>query len=144
MRASTRRSSRRTTTGEQGTKHTTLFAPPRCAWVTVTHPHHPLFGQQLHVVRLQHRPPAEPDLIVCLPDGSHAGIAVSCTDYAPPPTSPLTATRPLLDLDGLRRLACYVAPLQPPALPAIVSSQPHAAPCAPRSEPASPPATHDP
>src|SRR3712207_2306873 len=140
MRASTRRSSRRTTTGEQGTKYTTLFAPPRCECVTVTHPHHPLFGQQLHVVRIQHRPSAEPDLIVCLPDGSHAGIASSCTDYAPQPTSPFDAASPLLDLDGLRRLACYVATLQHPAAPAIVLSQPRAVHRAPLGEPTTPPA----
>lgn len=110
----------------QGTKYTTLFAPLCCEWVTVTHPHHPLFGQQLHVVRIQHRPPAEPDLIVCLPDGLHAGIAISCTDYAPRPTSLSDAARPLLDLDGLRRLASYVASLQHGTTPAIVVSQPDA------------------
>ncbi len=112
---------------EHGTTYTTLFTPLRCEWVTVTHPHHPLFGQQLHIVRIQHRPPSEPDLIVCLPDGSHAGIAISCTDYAPQPASLSDTARPLLDLDGLRRLAGYVASLQHPTTPAIVVSQPDAA-----------------
>jgi hypothetical protein len=110
--------------------------------VTVTHPHHPLFGQQLQVVRIQHRPPAEPDLIVALPDGSHAGIALSCTDYAPP-TVPGTAAAPLLDLDGLRRLADYVATLQHRAAPAIVSAQPRAAHRAPVGEFPTPPSLRD-
>jgi len=69
-------------------------------WVTVTHPFHPLCGQQVEVVRI--RWGADPDLIVRHPDGLHAAIAVDWTDYAalpdldPPPVSPN-----LLDFDGL-------------------------------------------
>ena len=40
-----------------------------------------------------------------LPDGRHAAIALSSTDYASPPESPPTAVAEhLLDLDGLRRV----------------------------------------
>ena len=127
----------------QGTTDTTLFARHRCETVTVTHPHHPLFGQQLQVVRIQHRPPAEPDLIVALPDGSHAGIALSCTDYAPLRTGPGTTAAPLLEPDRLRRLADYVGTLQHRAAPAIVSAQPRAAHCAPVGELRTPPSPRD-
>jgi hypothetical protein len=69
-----------------------------------------LFGQQLQVVRTQHCINAELDLIVCLPDGTHAALAVSCTDYqVDHPVAPLPADTPLLDLEGLRRLAQFVA-----------------------------------
>jgi hypothetical protein len=47
----------------------------------------------------------DPDLIVVLPDGRHAAIALSSTDYAPPPeNSPTVAAEHLLDLEGLRRV----------------------------------------
>jgi hypothetical protein len=72
-------------------------------FVTITHPHHPLRGQRVEIVRL--RRGNDPDLIVVLPDGRHAAIALSSTDYAPPPEDPPTvAAEHLLDLDGLRRV----------------------------------------
>jgi hypothetical protein len=78
-------------------------------FVTITHPHHPLCGQQVAVLRL--RRGANPDLIVRLPDGSHAAVAMSLTDYAgasePPP-----AALVLLDLDGLRQAAALIARLR--------------------------------
>jgi Family of unknown function (DUF5372) len=72
-------------------------------FVTITHPHHPLRGQRVEIVRL--RRGHDPDLIVVLPDGRHAAIALSGTDYASPPeSSPPVAAEHLLDLDGLRRV----------------------------------------
>jgi hypothetical protein len=72
-------------------------------FVTITHPHHPLRGQRVEIVRL--RRGHDPDLIVVLPDGRHAAIALSSTDYASPPESPPTvAAEHLLDLEGLRRV----------------------------------------
>jgi hypothetical protein len=72
-------------------------------FVTITHPHHPLRGQRVEIVRL--RRGHDPDLIVVLPDGRHAAIALSSTDFAPPPeSSPPVAAEHLLDLDGLRRV----------------------------------------
>ncbi len=73
--------------------------------MTITHPHHPLRGQQLPVVCV--RRGERPDVIVRLPDGSHAAIALSATDYvrdssASPPPAPVPH---LLDLNGLRQLA---------------------------------------
>jgi hypothetical protein len=69
----------------------------------VTHPHHPLFGQQVAVVRL--RQGAQPDLIVRLPDGSHAAIAMHLTDYAGVPAAlPSANPLPLLDFAGLRHI----------------------------------------
>jgi hypothetical protein len=72
--------------------------------VTITHPHHPLCGQQVQVVAI--RRGRNPDLIVCLPDGSHAAIAMSLTDYgAPIGPVPISSTAPLLALPGLRQIA---------------------------------------
>jgi hypothetical protein len=73
--------------------------------VTITHPLHPLRGQQLPVICVRHG--ARPDVIVRLPDGSHAAVAVSATDYAVDPLTspPPAAASHLLDLQGLRQLA---------------------------------------
>src|SRR5207237_5059094 len=62
--------------------------------VTITHPHHPLRGQQLSAVCVRHG--ASPDVIVRLPDGSHAAAALSATDYAVAPLAapPAVAASP--------------------------------------------------
>jgi hypothetical protein len=81
--------------------------------VTITHPHHPLCGQQLPVLRL--RRGANPDVIVLLPDGTNAAVALELTDYVTnpePPSSPSSPTAILLDLDGLRRAAQLIAQLR--------------------------------
>jgi hypothetical protein len=44
--------------------------------VTITHPYHPLRGQQLPVVCFRHG--ESPDVIVRLPDGSHAADHLEC------------------------------------------------------------------
>ena len=88
--------------------------------MTVTHPFHPLYGQQVEVVRI--RRGADPDIIVRHPDGFHAAIAMSWADYAAAP-NPELPSMPLhlLDFDGLcqaiqlidhiRREGRYPAPL---------------------------------
>ncbi len=71
--------------------------------MTVIHPHHPLQGQRVEIVRI--RRGNDPDLIVVAPDGRHTAIALSSTDYDSSPEIPPTAsTEHLLDLDGLRRV----------------------------------------
>jgi Family of unknown function (DUF5372) len=71
--------------------------------VTVTHPHHPLQGQRVEIVRI--RRGNDPDLIVVTPDGRHTAIALSSTDYDSTPEIPPTVTAEhVLDLDGLRRV----------------------------------------
>jgi len=73
-------------------------------FVTIIHPHHPLRGQRCEVIRV--RRGADPDVILRLPDGSRAAIALSWTDYgnvAPPEQS--DSELPLLDLTGLRQAA---------------------------------------
>ena len=84
-------------------KHTTPSSQLSSGFVTITHPHHPLRGQRVEIIRL--RRGADPDLIVRLPDGRHAALALSSTDYAAPPDLP-PQSRPeyLLDLAGLRRV----------------------------------------
>jgi hypothetical protein len=80
--------------------------------VTITHPHHPLCGQQVAVVRL--RRGANPDLIVRLPDGTHAAIALHLTDYGATPDAPSSPspTSSLLDVEGLRQAAQFIAQLR--------------------------------
>ena len=47
---------------------------------------------------------ADPDLIVRLPDGIHAAVAMSMTDYAGVTEPATTETQPLLALAGLRQI----------------------------------------
>jgi len=71
--------------------------------VTITHPHHPLYGQQVEVIRI--RRGTDPDLIVRLPSGIHAAIAMSWTNYATSSDSePPPVPTHLLDIDGLRQI----------------------------------------
>jgi hypothetical protein len=73
--------------------------------VTITHPHHPLRGQVLPVVCV--RRGESPDVIVRLPDDSHAAVAFNATDYAADASvdRTLTVAGQLLDLQGLRQMA---------------------------------------
>src|SRR5262245_11722547 len=76
---------------------------PSSGFVTITHPHHPLRGRRVEIVRL--RRGCDPDLIVRLPDGRHVAIALSSTDYlATPEGDPTPRPEHLLDLDGLRQV----------------------------------------
>lgn len=74
--------------------------------MTITHPHHPLCGQQCEVVFI--RRGVDPDLILRLADGTHAAIAMSWTDSDQPHKLPTTTQSntdlPLLDLQGLRQI----------------------------------------
>ena len=80
---------------------TTPSSQPPSGFVTITHPHHPLRGQRVEIIRL--RRGIDPDLIVRLPDGRHAAIALSSTDYLSSPEDPARpAAEHLLDLEGLR------------------------------------------
>jgi hypothetical protein len=80
--------------------------------VTITHPHHPLHGQQLSVVCVRHG--ERPDVIVRLPDGSHAGVALSATDYGVGSSThlPPACASHLLDLQGLRQMAQLIDALR--------------------------------
>ena len=81
--------------------------------MTVTHPHHPLQGQRVEIVRI--RRGNDPDLIVVAPDGRHTAIALSSTDYGSYPEIPPTVTAEhLLDLDGLRRVIQWLDGLSRP------------------------------
>ena len=91
------------------------FQSPSGLVVTITHPAHPLRGQEVEVIRLRLRCGLDPDLIIRLPDGSHAAIAASSTDYgvgSAPDIQPSISTPPLLDLDGLFRIAQLFAQLR--------------------------------
>jgi len=80
-------------------------------FVTITHPHHPHRGQQVQIIRI--RRGVDPDLIVRLPDGSHAAIAMTGTDYAKLPALAIAVdSPPLLAVDGLRQAAQFIAHLR--------------------------------
>jgi len=78
--------------------------------VTVIHPHHPLYGQQVEIMRI--RRGADPDLIIRHLDGYHGAIAASWTTYASTAEALSTERPPLLDLEGLHQLARLVEQLQ--------------------------------
>jgi hypothetical protein len=75
--------------------------------VTITHPFHPLRGQQVEIIRI--RSGTDPNLIVRLPDGSHAAVAVDWTDYATSSDlEPLSVPPHLLDFDGLCQVVQFI------------------------------------
>jgi hypothetical protein len=78
--------------------------------VTVIHPHHALYGQQVEIMRI--RRGADPDLIIRHLDGYHGAIAASWTTYASTTEALSTERPPLLDLEGLHQLARLVEHLQ--------------------------------
>ena len=93
--------------GSECPPRTTPSSQPPSGFVTITHPHHPLRGQRVEIVRL--RRGIDPDLIVRLPDGRHAAIALSGTDYlAPPEDHSLLPPDHLLDLNGLRQVLQFL------------------------------------
>src|SRR5215510_372413 len=81
-------------------QYTTPLSQASSEFVTITHPHHPLRGQRVKVVRIRHS--VDPDLIVQFSDGTHAALAMSSTDYAgTPAAAPPGEATPLLALEGL-------------------------------------------
>jgi hypothetical protein len=76
-------------------------------WVTVTHPHHPLYGQHVQLIRVRRGP--DPDLIIRMPDGYHGAIAASLTDYAGACEDDSDATASvLLSIEGLWQIAQFI------------------------------------
>lgn len=78
--------------------------------MTITHPHHPLSGRRVAIVRI--RRGEHPDLIVRLPDGTHIAIAMSLTDYAGTPGVTPAGPPHLLALTGLRQAAQFLERLR--------------------------------
>ena len=75
----------------------------------MTHPHHPLYGQQVEIIRV--RRSRDPDLIIRHLDGYHGAIAASWTTYASI-ADELACEKPaLLDLEGLLQVARLVEQL---------------------------------
>jgi hypothetical protein len=85
-------------------------------WVLVTHPHHPLYGQRVQLIRVRRGP--DPDLIIRLPDGSHGAIAASLTDYGGSAQADSSGCEPpLLSLEGLWQMAQFIAQQPLPQFP---------------------------
>ena len=79
--------------------------------MTVTHPHHPLYGQKVTVIRIRHFP--DPDLIIRCPDGFHGAISASWTDYSfNPETELMPDPPPLLDIAGLFEMVRFIDQLR--------------------------------
>ncbi len=76
----------------------------------MTHPSHPLYGQQVEIIRV--RRGRDPDLIIRHLDGYHGAIAASWTTYASAPETVPSQKPPLLDLEGLCQLARVIELLQ--------------------------------
>jgi hypothetical protein len=77
----------------------------------VTHPHHPLYGQQVVVIRVRRGP--APDLIIRFPNGFYGAISASWTDYVAGADMALSPDPPpLLDLLGLCQMAQRIEPLR--------------------------------
>jgi len=85
--------------------------------VTVTHPYHPLCGQQVEILRVRRGP--DPDLIIRHLDGYHGAIAASWTTYASAPGALPAEKPPLLDLEGLHLLVRLVEQLQERSRPSL-------------------------
>ena len=84
--------------------------------MTITHPHHPLSGQRVDIVRIRRGP--DPDLIIRLRDGTHTAIAMRWTDdAASPEPTPSAGVIPLLDLEGLRPMVAFLDHLRGPQRP---------------------------
>jgi hypothetical protein len=92
-------------------QYTTPLSNQVSEFVTIVHPCHPLNGQQVEVIRV--RRGTEPDLIVRLPDGRHAAVAESMTNYAGSTENEQLEERlHLLDLDGLRQIVAFMDAMQ--------------------------------
>jgi hypothetical protein len=76
----------------------------------VTHPSHPLCGQQVEIIRVRRGP--DPDLIIRHLDGYHGAIAASWTTYASTADAVACEQPALLDLEGLCQLARVIEQLQ--------------------------------
>ena len=83
----------------------------------VTHPHHPLYGQQVEIIRVRRGP--DPDLIIRHIDGYHGAIAASWTTYAFASDALPVERLPVLDLEGLCQLARVVEQLQERGRPCL-------------------------
>ena len=78
----------------------------------MTHPHHPLHGQRVQLIRVRRGP--DPDLIIRMPDGYHGAIAASLTDYAGTSETDHSSTKPpLLSLEGLWQMAQWISQQRP-------------------------------
>ncbi|MCP4537506.1 MAG: hypothetical protein GY832_10200 [Chloroflexi bacterium] len=88
--------------------YTTPISQEPAQFVTITHPYHPLYGQQVKVIRVCRG--ADPDITVQFPDGLHVVVAMSWTDYVAPQGFGSSLAPPhLLDFSGLRQTVRLVA-----------------------------------
>jgi hypothetical protein len=92
-------------------EQTTTLSQPSSGFVTITHPYHPLYDQQVEVVRL--RRGVQPTLIIRTPAGHHLAIAMESTDYLVTEEVAAPVVPPhLLDIEGLWHIARFIAHLR--------------------------------
>lgn len=92
-------------------QYTTPLSQPSWGSVTITHPHHPLTGQRVDIVRIRRGP--DPDLIIRLADGTHTAIAMRWTaSAASAEPTPCAGATPLLDIEGLWQIVHLLAHLR--------------------------------
>ena len=111
----------------------------------ITHPHHPLSGQTVKVLRHARRPgSAEPCWLIETSTGARQLVAQAWCEPAPDSLTPAPSPRPLLapvDVTILRRLVIMVRQLsasQEPHHDPTTAPCPAAAPARPTADPAHP------
>ena len=89
-------------------EQTTPLCQCSSGFVTITHPYHPLCGQQVEIVRL--RRGTNPTLIIRDPKGRHMAVALEATDYLADEVNVAQAEGPthLLDIEGLWHTAQFI------------------------------------
>jgi len=72
--------------------------------VTITHPHHPLYGQKCELIKVRRGP--NPVLVIKMPNGKEARLPRDWTDY-----DMSTAPDSLLPIEGLREIIKIIGQL---------------------------------
>ncbi len=80
--------------------------------MTITHPWHPLRGQQVPLLRV--RSGRNAALIVRFPDGFPCAIPADWTDYSGSPSGDRPPPTPLLEGEALRQIVHWLAHRPPP------------------------------
>lgn len=81
-------------------QHSTPIQQQSKRYVTMTHPHHPCYGQRLLVIG--HRTGVDPLVYVRLPNGTKSTVRPEWVSDSTAPDQPVRLPLHLLELEGLR------------------------------------------